>query len=104
VGAGLIDNINAGVKWAIDQGADVINMSLGVQYTGGGLPHEEVVEYARRKGVTIVAASGNDEQEALYYPGAFPRSSPSVPRTTTAASRRSRPTGGRCRSSRPAQT
>ena len=72
VGAGLVDNINAGVKWAVDQGADVINMSLGVQHTGGGLPHEEVVDYAKRKGVTIVAASGNDGQEGLYYPGAFP--------------------------------
>jgi thermitase len=72
VGAGLVDNINAGVKWAIDRGADVINMSLGVQHTAGGLPHEEVVDYARRKGVTIVAASGNDGQEGLYYPGAFP--------------------------------
>ncbi len=72
VGAGLVDNINSGVKWAVDNGADVINMSLGVRHTGGGLPHEEVVEYARRKGVTIIAASGNDGQEQLYYPGALP--------------------------------
>ncbi|MEL6440780.1 MAG: S8 family serine peptidase [Cyanobacteria bacterium J06621_8] len=72
VGAGLVDNINSGIKWAIDQGADVINMSLGIQHTGGGLPHQEVVEYARSKGVTIVAASGNDGAEQLYYPGALP--------------------------------
>lgn len=72
VGAGLVDNINSGIKWAIDQGADVINMSLGIQHTGGGLPHEDVVDYARRKGVSIVAASGNDGQEQLYYPGALP--------------------------------
>lgn len=72
VGAGLVDNINAGIKWAIDQGADVINMSLGIQHTGGGLPHQEVVDYAKQKGVTIVAASGNDGQENLYYPGALP--------------------------------
>jgi thermitase len=72
VGAGLIDNINAGVKWAIDQGAQVINMSLGVEHAGGGLPHQEVIDYARLKGVTIVAASGNDGEEHLYYPGAFP--------------------------------
>ena len=70
-GAGLVDNINAGVKWAVDQGVDVINMSLGVQHTGGGLPHQEVVDYAMRKGVTIVAASGNDGSPKLYYPGAF---------------------------------
>ena len=72
VGAGLVDNINTGVKWAVDQGADVINMSLGVRHTGGGLPHQEVVDYARRRGVTVVAASGNDGREALYYPSALP--------------------------------
>ena len=72
VGAGLVDNINSGIKWAIDQGADVINMSLGIEHTGGGLPHEAVVNYARSKGVSIVAASGNDGQEQLYYPGALP--------------------------------
>lgn len=72
VGAGLVDNINAGIKWAIDRGADVINMSLGIQHSGGGLPHQEIVDYAKLKGVTIVAASGNDGREQLYYPGALP--------------------------------
>ncbi len=71
VGAGLIENINAGVKYAVDQGADVINMSLGVRREGGGLPHQEVIDYADRKGVTVVAAAGNDGSEALYYPGAL---------------------------------
>lgn len=72
VGAGLIDNINTGIKWAVDQGADVINMSLGIKHEGGGLPHEEVIKYALSKGVTIVAASGNDGTKDLYYPGALP--------------------------------
>ena len=72
VGAGLIDNINTGIKWAVDQGADVINMSLGIKHEGGGLPHEEVINYALSKGVTIVAASGNDGTKDLYYPGALP--------------------------------
>ncbi|MBU6953580.1 S8 family peptidase [Hahella sp. HN01] len=71
VGAGLIENINAGVKYAVDQGAHVINMSLGVRHEGGGLPHQEVIDYAYRKGVTIVAASGNDGLQEMYYPGAF---------------------------------
>ena len=72
VGAGLVENINAGVKWAVDQGAHVINMSLGVRQSGGGLPHREVVAYAAERGVCIVAAAGNDGHEALYYPGALP--------------------------------
>lgn len=72
VGAGLIDNINVAIKWAVDQGATIINMSLGVRHMGGGLPHHDVIEYARRKGVTVIAAAGNDGQEQLYYPGALP--------------------------------
>jgi thermitase len=71
VGAGLIDNINNAFKWAVDQGADVISASLGVPREGGGLPHDDVVRYARSRGVTIVAAAGNDGQHALYYPGAL---------------------------------
>ena len=47
VGASLVDNINVAMKWTIDQGVDVINMSLGIQHERGGLPHSEVVEYAK---------------------------------------------------------
>ena len=71
-GAGLIDNINVGIKWAVDQGAQVLNMSLGVEPTGRELPHEEVIDYARRRGVTVVAASGNDGALNRYFPGALP--------------------------------
>lgn len=72
VGAGIIDNINNGIKWAVDNGANVINMSLGIKHTGGGLPHEDVIRYALTKNVTIVAASGNDGSPEKYYPGALP--------------------------------
>jgi subtilisin family serine protease len=72
IGAGLVDNINTGLKWAIDQGAQVVNMSFGLPRVGGGLPHREVVEYGLRRGVVMVAAAGNDGQEKLYYPGSLP--------------------------------
>jgi subtilisin family serine protease len=72
VGAGLVDNINTGIKWAVDNGASLINMSLGIKHSGGGLPHSEVIEYARRNGTTIVAAAGNDGSDNKYYPGADP--------------------------------
>jgi subtilisin family serine protease len=72
VGAGIVDNINTGIKWAVDNGADVINMSLGIRHMGGGLPHEDVVRYALSKNVVVVAASGNDGTNERYYPGALP--------------------------------
>lgn len=72
VGAGIVDNINAGIKWAVDNDADVINMSLGIKHVGGGLPHEDVIRYALSKNVTVVAASGNDGTSERYYPGALP--------------------------------
>ena len=71
-GAGIVDNINNGIKWAVDQHADVINMSLGIRHTGGGLPHEAVIRYALDHGVTVIAASGNDGTSTKYYPGALP--------------------------------
>lgn len=72
VGAGIVENINAGIKYAIDQKVDIINMSLGIKNAGGGLPHKEVIEYAADQGITIVAAAGNDGKQELYYPGANP--------------------------------
>lgn len=72
-GAGIVDNINPGIKWAVDVGkADVINMSLGIKHEGGALPHADVIRYALSKGVTVVAASGNDGKPERYYPGALP--------------------------------
>jgi subtilisin family serine protease len=72
MGAGLVDNINVGIKWAVDRGADVVNMSLGIRHEHGGLPHAEVIDYALRRGTTVVAAAGNDGTDSKYYPGALP--------------------------------
>ena len=71
VGAGLIDDIDAGIKYAVDQGVDVINMSLGIKHSGGGLPHKDVIQYALSNNVCVVAASGNDGTKDKYYPGAI---------------------------------
>lgn len=68
VGAGLIHNINNGIKWAVDQGADIINMSLGVLRQGAAVPHQDAIAYAHRNGVTVLAASGNDGSSRNYYP------------------------------------
>ena len=51
------DMIAAGIRWAVDHGAQVINMSLG----GPTLPtvEREALTYAEEQGVVVVAASGN---------------------------------------------
>ncbi len=72
-GAGIVDNINPGIKFAVDVGrADVLNISLGIRHVGGGLPHADVIRYALSRNVTVVAASGNDGSPERYYPGALP--------------------------------
>jgi thermitase len=72
-GAGIVDNINRGIKHAVDAArADVINMSLGIKHEGGALPHADIIRYALSRNVTVVAASGNDGSPERYYPGALP--------------------------------
>ena len=64
-GEGLKNNdIFQYIRKAIDMGADVINLSLGTDssvMSQLGLSPEsvEVIDYAKKKGVTIVATSGN---------------------------------------------
>lgn len=70
-GGGSIADIAEGIRFAADNGADVINMSLG----GGGSSNlmEEAIDYAYSKGVVIVAAAGNSNQNASAYPARYPK-------------------------------
>ena len=68
---GSIDVANeiAGIYWAVDNGADVINLSLGAQdYVQ---LEREAIQYAYDRGVVVVAASGN-EFNKLSYPANYP--------------------------------
>lgn len=58
-----------GVEWGINQGVDVINMSLG-----GGMYDEanaRVYQTAEDRNVVVVAASGNDGKNSILYPAAY---------------------------------
>lgn len=57
-----------GIIWAADNGADVINLSLGGDEPADSL--RDALEYAYDKGVVIVAAAGNDGATVLY-PAAY---------------------------------
>ncbi|MGG4547949.1 Ig-like domain-containing protein [Rossellomorea marisflavi] len=65
-GGGDTEQIAAGIMYAADNGAKVLNLSLGGGYSR---TIEYALRYASEKGVTIVAASGNDGMEELNYPG-----------------------------------
>ena len=70
-GNGLSSNVAAGIIWAADHGARVINMSLG----GGASPGiETAMRYALDKGAVVLAAAGNNGAtgNAAVYPAAYP--------------------------------
>lgn len=63
-------NAAAGVIWAADRGAHVINLSFGDQSASSALA--AAVAYAVDRGVVVVAAAGNDGRTARFYPASYP--------------------------------
>ncbi|WP_428955854.1 type VII secretion-associated serine protease mycosin [Streptomyces sp. cg35] len=65
-----------GIRWAADHGADVINLSLGddspTAHAEAG--EDEAVQYALKKGVSVVASAGNGGKKGdhISYPAAYP--------------------------------
>ncbi|MCK6524083.1 S8 family peptidase [Myxococcota bacterium] len=68
-GSGSSDHIAAAIDEAVDQGAQVINLSLGGGYSE--IIHKAVIA-ARDQGVLVFAAAGNDGQRLVSFPGALP--------------------------------
>lgn len=64
------DAVARGIRWAVDAGASVINLSLG----GPQLDKLEAsaIAYALAKGVVVVAAAGNEGTSTVQYPAAAP--------------------------------
>lgn len=57
------------VRYAVNHGADVLNMSFGVPRTISTIGHQ--VSFADSVGVPVVAGAGNDSTDnPVYYPGA----------------------------------
>ncbi|MFA4889747.1 MAG: S8 family serine peptidase [Candidatus Omnitrophota bacterium] len=63
-GRGISSEINQGLRYAADQGADVINMSCG----GSGISEliKDTANYAYSKGCVLVAAAGNEDENVKY--------------------------------------
>ena len=65
-GSGSTSNIINGIKYAADHGAKVISMSLGGPGTSSAM--QDAVNYAINRGVSVVAAAGNNNGQ-VTMPG-----------------------------------
>ncbi|MEE6262840.1 S8 family serine peptidase [Plantactinospora sonchi] len=72
-GGGAESGVIAGMQWAVEQGADVVNMSLGSDFPGDGTdPLDQAVnELSKDSGTLFVVAAGNTgpESKSIGSPG-----------------------------------
>ncbi|MEO3754607.1 type VII secretion-associated serine protease mycosin [Streptomyces sp. B6B3] len=70
------DALADGIRWAADQGADIINLSLGDDSESAHADPQEdaAVRYALSKGAVVVASAGNggEEGDPVSYPAGYP--------------------------------
>ncbi|WP_299744511.1 Ig-like domain-containing protein [uncultured Rossellomorea sp.] len=59
-----------GIYYAVNNGADIINMSLGNYYYSN--VYNDAIQYAYDNGVVVIAAAGNDNTSASHYPSSYP--------------------------------
>ena len=64
-----VANIAKGIIWAADNGAKIINLSLGTATDSVTL--KNAIDYAYNKGCAIFAATGNDGKNSIYYPARY---------------------------------
>lgn len=62
-------DVAPGITWAVDHGANVINLSFGGTYSS---TIADAITYATHKGVLVVAAAGNNGNSNAFYPAADP--------------------------------
>ena len=68
-GSGSAPDIAAGIRWAADNGADVVNMSFTLSGPDDGI--RDAIEHAQRLGVLVVAAAGNAGTAEVTFPAAY---------------------------------
>ncbi len=69
-----IDQLKEGIIYAVDHGAKIINLSCVIyksSYSAIDSYFTSAINYAKNKGVIIVAAAGNDSKTEKAYPAAY---------------------------------
>jgi subtilisin family serine protease len=61
--------LSKAIRHAVDNGAQIINMSFGTLEKSKAM--QEMVDYAKSRGVLLVASAGNNNTSAVQYPAAF---------------------------------
>lgn len=70
-GNGDLRHVAAGVRWAADEGADIITMSLGSPAPVAVI--RKAIQYAASKGVVTFCAAGNaGKTKEIFYPANYP--------------------------------
>lgn len=69
-GRGNSFDVAAALEWAVLQGADVINLSLGSETDSRLL--RDAVAWTSAQGVAVVAAAGNSAGSQPHFPAAYP--------------------------------
>lgn len=68
---GTIRDGYAGIVYAVENGADIINLSWG-RDEPPSLFEQEIINYAAEQGVAIISSAGNDGDDFLNYPASYP--------------------------------
>ncbi|HET7259882.1 MAG TPA: S8 family serine peptidase [Candidatus Acidoferrum sp.] len=79
-GTGNLSNIVAALYYAVQNKANVVNMSFDLSYSSPAL--SQAISYANRAGVVLVAAAGNESTSARVYPASISNSVVGIASTT----------------------
>lgn len=64
------DNLAEAIKYASDNNANVLNLSIGSEYDSPII--HDVINYVSSKGMVIVASAGNSNSDKPSYPASYP--------------------------------
>lgn len=79
-------DVSNAIKYAVDSGAKIINLSFGKYFSSNKTLVDEAIRYANHKGVLLIHASGNDHlnlDSTNYFPTPFYENGKEIPNLIT---------------------